>query len=252
MAMLEMFTKRGDAEARGYFERAIALDPNYALMYAGLSSTYNRDLKLEFSDDRADTAKQAFEAASKAVELDQTDSYAHAMLSIAHMWPDRYDASVIAAERAVDLNPSNPIALAILGTALKAVDRHDEAIARFDQAIQVNPRDPRLHFYYTTMARAHLGAEHYEEAASTVRNISSERPDPPTPTTSLPAPSGTWGSSRRRAPNSRPANDCSQAMSNVGCNGSPIRIRKKVIISMPACVPRVMPDRQRQGNNDDG
>ena len=179
MAMLEKFTKQGDAEARDYFERAIALDPTYALAHAGLASTYNRDLMLEFSDDRADAAKQAFEAASKAVELDQTDSYAHAMLSIAHMWPDRYDAAVIEAERTVELNPSNPIALAILGTALDAVGRHDEAIARFDQAIQVNPRDPRLHIYYTTMARAHLGAKRYEEAASTARKIMSERPDFP-------------------------------------------------------------------------
>ena len=179
MAMLEKFSKEGNAEARDYFERAIGLDPGYSLAFAGLSSTHNRDLMLEFSDDRAESAKHAFEAATRSVELDQAESYAHAMLSIAHMWPSRYDASIVEAERSVEINPSNSTALAILGTALDAVGRHDDAIERIKQSVLVNPRDPRIHIYFSTLARAYHGAKRYEEAVDTAQKIISERPDFP-------------------------------------------------------------------------
>jgi adenylate cyclase len=178
-ALLDRFTREGNAEAREMFARALALDANYALAYAGVSESHNRDLMLEYADDRAASAAQSFEAAKRAVELDPSDSYAHCMLSVAHMWPSRYDASVAEAERAVELNPSNALALAILATALDALGRHDEAIARFEQSLRINPRDARQHVYLTTMARAHLGAGRYEEAAAVARKTIIQRPNFP-------------------------------------------------------------------------
>jgi adenylate cyclase len=179
MALLEDYSGEGNAGAREYFERALELDPGYSLALAGLASTHNRDLMLELSDDRKSSAKLAFEAASRAVEIDQSESFGHAQLAIAHMWPDDYDLAIIEAERSVKLNPSSSMALAILATALDAVGRHDDAIDRLRQCIQVNPRDPRQHVYYSTMARAHLGAGRYDEAATTARTIISQRPDFP-------------------------------------------------------------------------
>ncbi len=179
MALLEDFTKAGNAEARELFSRAISLDSKYGLAYGGLAASHNRDLMLEFGDDREESAALALEASTRAVEIDQTDSYAHALLAVAHMWPNRFAAAVREAERAIELNPSNAHGLSILGIALEAVGRHDEAIVSFEQAIRLNPRDPRMSIYHVGLARAHLGARRYEEAAEVARQTINERPDFP-------------------------------------------------------------------------
>jgi len=175
MALLAEFTKDGNARAREMFGKAIALDPGYSLAHAGLAFTHNRDLLLQVSESRADSAARALEAALKAVELDQGDSMAHTMLAVAYTWPSQYEASVVESQRAVELNPSNALALAMLGTSLDAVGRHDEGIERLEQALQINPRDPSTHIYIATIARAHLSARRYEQAAACARKAITHR-----------------------------------------------------------------------------
>jgi len=179
VALLDKFSKKGNADAREMFTRAIALDANYALAYTGLAESHNRDLMLEYSDNREESAAGAFDAAKKAVGLDPTDSEAHDMLAVAHLWPNHYEAAVEEAEHAVGLNPSNARALAILAVALDALGRHDEAIERFEQSLQINPRDPRSHIYVTSLARAHLAARRYQDAVKIARKTISQRPDYP-------------------------------------------------------------------------
>ncbi len=91
----------------------------------------------------------------------------------------QFGAGIREAERAVELNPSNVRGRAILGMALDALGRNDEAIARHEQSIRLSPRDPRMSIYYAGIARGHLGARRYEEAAAVVRRTVDERPDFP-------------------------------------------------------------------------
>jgi adenylate cyclase len=179
MALLERYSQQGNAEARTMFERAIALNASYSLAYVGLALSHNRDLMLELSDNREESAARAFHAAKRAVELDHADSYARCVLAVAHMWPSRYEAAIEEAEHAVELNPSNAFAFAALAHALDAVGRHDDAIERFEKSIQINPRDPRMHIFLTTMARAHVGAGRYDAAAALARKTINMRTDYP-------------------------------------------------------------------------
>ena len=52
MADLAAFTAEGNLRAREMFERALALDPDYAHAHAGLSFSHDRDMLLQFTDDR--------------------------------------------------------------------------------------------------------------------------------------------------------------------------------------------------------
>jgi DNA-binding winged helix-turn-helix (wHTH) protein/TolB-like protein len=87
-----------------YFQQAIALDPKYAMAYAGLSDSYMRL-------DRAGKAPAEYlprsrAAVMKALELDETVAYAHSMLGRIAF---RYDWDFPRAEReyarAQELNP---------------------------------------------------------------------------------------------------------------------------------------------------
>ena len=179
MAALADFSRQGNARAREMFAAALALDPEYGHAYAGMALAHNRDLMLELAETRDEVAAAALAAALKAVELDPGDSFAHTVLSIAYMWPSRYDAAVAQAERAVALNPSNALALAALGTALDATGRHVDGIASLQQALQINPQDPRNHIFVNTIARAHLAAGHFAEAEAIARQAITDRPDFP-------------------------------------------------------------------------
>ena len=100
------FTEDGFARAIVCYHQAIALDPNYALAYAGIAAYYNwlgSFTVLPF----AECSAAAYEAASTAVALDPTLAEGHAALGQAILCRDFAWAS---AERqllhAIELNPN--------------------------------------------------------------------------------------------------------------------------------------------------
>jgi hypothetical protein len=102
---LAKFTKEDLEKGLGYFNQAVALDPNYPLAYDGLSMyyEYNEDA---FLSPRQATPK-AKEAARKALALDDSLPEAHTELANVYFW---YDWDWVNAEheyrRAVGLNPN--------------------------------------------------------------------------------------------------------------------------------------------------
>ena len=168
-AYLRQFTKPAIEQARGMFTRAIALDPNYSQAYSGLAYSHHRDIHLGYTEDRAESIRKLCEVAERAVALDDADSLAHWVLGMANLWSGRLEQALAEQERAVALNPSDGNALNGLGNALILSGRADDAIPYFENALRLNPRDPRIHIYYAFLARAHLDAHHYDEAAAWAR-----------------------------------------------------------------------------------
>jgi hypothetical protein len=86
--------------ARDFYARAIALDPSYGEAFADLACTHSRDLLLEFTDDRAASAAMMYDAARRAVMLDEASSRAHYMLSTAYLWRNEPDLAIAEGKRA--------------------------------------------------------------------------------------------------------------------------------------------------------
>ncbi|HEV8159650.1 MAG TPA: protein kinase, partial [Pyrinomonadaceae bacterium] len=90
-----------------YFQQAIAIDPFYALAYAGLADAY-RSLSLAGEMPSAEVMPKAKAAGQKAIEIDDTLAEAHAVLGWIIFW---YDWDWSAAEnqykRALELDPNN-------------------------------------------------------------------------------------------------------------------------------------------------
>ena len=175
MALIYESSKQGNAQAREMFGRALELDPSYSQAHSGLSFSHTRDLLLEVSDRRDESMAAALGACRRAIELDETDAFAHIMLAVASMWPGEFDLAIAEAERAVDLNPNSAFAHLILGTSLDNAGRSDEGVAEIEKSLRLNPKDPQAHIFINTLARSHLNSRNYEEAVVCARKAISVR-----------------------------------------------------------------------------
>ena len=130
---------------------------------------------MEFVDSRDEAIAGAIEAAERAVALDQADSTAHAALSVANMWPGRFEKVIAAGRRAVELNANNAFARGILGTALDSVGQSEDGIHELELSLQLNPQDQTNHAFVNTIARAHLIARRHEQACDWARKALERR-----------------------------------------------------------------------------
>jgi len=130
--------------AVSYFRRAIELDPNYALAYAGLADAY-RGYSVAGDMPAAEFFPKAKTAANKAVELDNTLAEAHANLGHIMFW---YDWDWAAAEsqhqRALELDPQSADALQFYAHLLSNTGRHAEALVKIKRAREIEPLNLRI------------------------------------------------------------------------------------------------------------
>ena len=179
MSELNTYTKTGSAQARVLFDQAIALDGTYSQAYSGMAWSHVLDLLLEHTPEPEESMAKLLAAAQRAAALDDEDSVAHLMLSIAYMWPNEDELSIAAGERAIEFNPSNALALVSLGNILDLVGRTDEGIEKIESGLRLNPRDANNHIYMAFLGRAYLNARRYEQAAERARKAIHRRSDYP-------------------------------------------------------------------------
>ena len=174
-----LLTPAANLQARAMFERAIELDPHYSDAFAGLSTTYQRDILFEVTEHRALSEGKALDAARRAVALDNDSSAAHLALSGAYIWSNQHAQGVAETRIAVQLNPSNVLACLALGNRLDIIGESAEGIPLLERSLQRNPRDPHNHIYYAQLGRAYINARNYEKALSCLREAVRLKPDYP-------------------------------------------------------------------------
>ncbi|MGH9775592.1 MAG: protein kinase domain-containing protein [Candidatus Acidiferrales bacterium] len=140
----EKYTKEGADKGIECFHRAIDLDPNYALAYAGLAYVYTV-IDNDFFSSPREVMPKASEAAKKAVELDDTLPEAHLEMGIVHSWYD-YDWNAAEKEyrRAIELEPNYAHAHEYYGYYLLTLGRTQEAIAEGKRALELDPLSPEV------------------------------------------------------------------------------------------------------------
>ncbi len=126
-----------------FFQRAIEIDPNYALAYAGLADAY-RGLPLAGEMNPVEYFPKAKSAAQTALEIDDQLAEAHAVLGWIVYW---YDWDWAAAEKhcrlAVQLDPNSSEAHVAYAHVLSSAGRHSEAIAAARRAREIEPLNVR-------------------------------------------------------------------------------------------------------------
>jgi adenylate cyclase len=166
------------AKAREMFEKAIELDPDYSDAYADLAWTHSRDLLTEATTDRSRSADLMYQAAQRAVALDEASSLARYRLSSALIWRNEHDLAVAEGRRAIELNPMYAVARHSLANKLDLIG-DPEGIPMMEQAEQLNPRDPQRNMQLTFLARAYVNAHEYEKAVQCAREALRVQPNYP-------------------------------------------------------------------------
>lgn len=122
-----------------YFHQAIQTDPSYAPAYAGLADCYNMQVIYGIQQPN-EAFPKAKEAATKALEIDDTLAEAHTSLAFVKF---RWDRDRIEAERefqlAIKHKPTYAPAHQWYSSYLVAFERFDEAIAEAKRAQQLEP-----------------------------------------------------------------------------------------------------------------
>jgi serine/threonine-protein kinase len=145
-----------------YFQKAIDLDPNYALAYSGIADAYGFLASSTGGWSPHKAYPRARAAAQKALELDDALGEAHCSLGFSHLL---YDWNWREAERqfkrAIELSPNYPNGHDGYGFYLKAAGRFDEAIEKGKQVQQLDPLSP---FTHVSLGYAYYFARDYEKA----------------------------------------------------------------------------------------
>jgi TolB-like protein/Flp pilus assembly protein TadD len=112
--LLNQMGKAGMARALEYFEKAVRLDPDYALAYSGLGNLFT--LKFIARSDPADL-ERGIKYLQKALgrDPDLTDPYL--WLTYGYTRKQLYSEAIEAGQKAVDLDPDHPLAHYFLGVA---------------------------------------------------------------------------------------------------------------------------------------
>jgi TolB-like protein/DNA-binding winged helix-turn-helix (wHTH) protein len=136
-------SSEGIMTATGYFEQAIALDPQFALAYAGLADSYSL-LGSETLPASVASAK-ARTAALKALELDPSIAEGHTALAVVHFYYDwNWNDSQRELQRAIQLNPNYATAHHWSSVYLSAMGRFPEAIQEAERAHELDPLSPSI------------------------------------------------------------------------------------------------------------
>ncbi len=154
--------------ARDAFQQAVALDPEYAAAYAGLSEAYSSLAYLTFMPTK-EASEAAMAAAHRAVALDPGLAEAHTAVG----WTKTLFAIDLGTAerdflRAIELAPSFAPAHGYYVLLLASLGRFDEALARAERTRQLDPVWLRGPF---NIALTLLCARRFEKAERQVRDI---------------------------------------------------------------------------------
>ncbi|HKZ01873.1 MAG TPA: hypothetical protein VJ180_06525, partial [Pyrinomonadaceae bacterium] len=144
-------TAKDAKQAIAYYQQAVAIDPNYALAYAGLAES-NWFLALYSYPQVNEVVPKARELSLKALELDNSLAEPHSILGVICF---NYDHDFACMERetklAIELNPNYSEGHRRYGLLLQDLGRFEEARIAVSRALEIDPLSPVTNFNYAQL-----------------------------------------------------------------------------------------------------
>ncbi|MHC4143457.1 MAG: protein kinase domain-containing protein [Planctomycetota bacterium] len=160
MFHLNKSTPEGTRKGLEYLHQAIEKDPADPLAYGGLALGYV--ISTHGPGAPPDAFERAKAAASKALELDDNLTEAHAALAMAKVYRDwDWEGAAKAYERALQLNPNLTLTRAHYAFYLLLFERVDDALAEMRKVQEVDPLTP---LWPAWQGWLYLYPEQYDEA----------------------------------------------------------------------------------------
>jgi TolB-like protein/class 3 adenylate cyclase/Tfp pilus assembly protein PilF len=177
-AAMYRFSSEGSQEALALLEKAIALDPDFAIAYATEAVCYFIRRAFSWSTDPAHEAAEAERMARRAMELDSSDARVltfYAQTLIYNI--GRLDEAVACLDRAIRADPNYANAWMWRGNTKSYLGDAEQAIEDLQQALRLSPLDSTLWIAQTGLANAHFLRGRYEEALSWVSTALRQHPN---------------------------------------------------------------------------
>jgi serine/threonine-protein kinase len=150
-----------------HLREALAIDPKYALAYAGLSDGYVGLADMDLLP--TDALPKARAAAKLALDIDPTIADAHVMLGLVEAYLDyEWNQSLEELKRAMDLDPGNAMAHLWYAQILVLKGLFGEAVAEAQRAHEL---DPLSVYIETGLCEIYYFWGHYEEAEKRLRAV---------------------------------------------------------------------------------
>ncbi len=146
-----------------FYQQAIAVDPNYALGFAGLADGYSSLSSYEgaFPHEAQPKAKLA---ALKALSLDDNLAEAHvALCGIFSIYDYEFSEAERECQHAIELNPQYARSYHLYGLLLTRLGRHDESFAQFQRGLEIEPLSLHINKNY---GESLFYARRYEESVA--------------------------------------------------------------------------------------
>jgi adenylate cyclase len=131
--------RRSHEFARQLFERAIELDPGYALAHCGVSDCCS--FLYQYFDASAENLRKAESASRRALELAPHLAESHASRGLAVSLTGNFDEAELEFQEAMRLNPKSFEAAYFFARSCAAQGKSEEAVNWYERAIAVRPDD---------------------------------------------------------------------------------------------------------------
>jgi adenylate cyclase len=158
MNHVRAFNREDNMIARRMASELIAEEPSYGRAYSLLGLTHFIDVALGSSPSPKESLVKAMKLAQKAIAMDESDGYAHALVGYVYAFMRKYEKAIAEAKRAVALGPNDEFAHRALGFTLRYDGRWEEAIPVYEKAIRLNPFPLSNTLYGLAMAHIFTGS----------------------------------------------------------------------------------------------
>lgn len=180
LSLMNTRTRSEVSAAHELLQRAIGLDPGYALAYALLSFVTTLGVHMGWHR-RESVLASARDNATKALQLDADDAWAHLALGYVLAWSKRVPDALVEYESALAINPNFAIAYYLTALANAFLGRTDEALAHADTAARLSPRDllarGNAGVYNNVRATAYFISGQYRDSIEFARKAIAESPN---------------------------------------------------------------------------
>jgi len=164
------------ARARGFFERALALDPGNLDAELGTAQVDTQLGKSYLIDDPRGHYAAAEPILTKVLSLAPNNAWAHYWLGLVQVGTNRAGQGISECERALALDPNLARAHALIGMGKNFSGRPDETEPHVKEALRLSPRDDFAFEWMLTTGAAKLHLRANEEAVVWLgRSIESDR-----------------------------------------------------------------------------
>lgn len=168
-------------KAREFFQKAIELDPDFALPHAELALVYWKDAIA--SDDPSERMPKAKAAVEKALELDGESAKAHTLRAIIYESVFDWANAETEHKRAIELSPNLDFARNNYALFLSVLDRKDEALAQLEEQRTRDPLNQRLLLLYKALVL--VQARRFDDALEAYREAQAVEPSNEIPSFAL-------------------------------------------------------------------